>query len=143
MVVVAGMGHTDKTNGIPPRVARRLPGIEQAVVLNSQPREIDPATADFVLFSPPAQLPPAPMIGVMLEDTQEGLKVAGLAEEGKAKEAGIRKDDIILSLDNEPVRKLEDLKIAMFFKNKGDTIHLHLKRKGFWGDRIIRVEITL
>lgn len=143
LVVVAGMGHTDKTNGIPPRVSRRLPGIEQAVVLNSQSREIDPGVADFVLFSPPAPLPPAPLIGVMLEGTEAGLKVAGLAEEGKAREAGIRQDDIILSVDNEPVRELEDLKIPMFFKDKGDTVHLHLKRKGFWGDRIIRVEITL
>lgn len=143
LVVVAGMGHTDKTNAIPPRVARRLPEVKQAVVLNSQPGAVFEEVADFVLFSPPAPLEPPPMIGVMLEDTENGLLVTGLAEQGKAQEAGIRKDDIILGIDNEPVQKMEDLKIIMFFKNKGDSLQVSIKRKGFWSDTVMTLPITL
>lgn len=143
LVVVAGMGHTDKENAIPPRVARRLPNVKQAVVLNSQGSPVPPEAADFVLFSLPAPLEPQPMLGVMLDDSETGLLVTGLAEQGKAKEAGILKDDIILSINSDPVKKMEDLKIIMFFKKKGDRLEISIQRKGFFGDKVLTVPLTL
>ncbi|MCP4568244.1 MAG: ChaN family lipoprotein, partial [FCB group bacterium] len=57
MVVLAGKGHVIKDTGVPQRVHRRMP-VAQAVVLNKEGMELDPAGADFLFFSRPARLPP-------------------------------------------------------------------------------------
>ena len=70
MVVIAGQGHVDKNNAIPPRVGRRLP-VAQTVVLNSHGSATESETADFIFFSAPASLSPFPLLGVMLDDTED------------------------------------------------------------------------
>lgn len=130
MAVVAGNGHTVKDTAIPPRVARRLPGVRQSVLLNFQEHETDPEKADYVLFSGPSQLPPAPVMGVMLSDDKAGVKVADLSDKGGAQKAGIRKNDMILAIDDEPVKAIEDIKIIMLYKEKGQTIQVRIRRPG-------------
>ena len=85
MVIIAGRGHVDKINAIPPRVARRLP-VSQAVVINSVGSASESDTADFIFFSPAAGLSPFPLLGVMLEDTEdeEGVLVTALNPQGHA-----------------------------------------------------------
>ena len=61
MVIIAGRGHVDKVNAIPPRVARRLP-VSQAVVINSLVLNTESETADYIFFSQPASLSPSPLI---------------------------------------------------------------------------------
>jgi aminopeptidase N len=132
MAIIAGRGHVDKKNAIPPRVARRLP-VSQAVVVNSSVMPIESETADFVFFSPPAELSPFPLLGVMLDDTegQEGVLVTALNPQGQALTAGIKAKDIILAIDSEPVNDVQDVKILMLYKEKSDSVMVRVRRPAF------------
>ncbi len=133
MVVLAGQGHTDKATAIPPRVARRLPAIRQAVILNSENEALDQTEADYLIFSKPVELPPAAVLGVMLTNTADGPLVEGLSEKSKAEAAGIQKKDVILALDNEPITTIDDLKIILLGKEIGKPVTVRIKRKsGGW-----------
>jgi serine protease Do len=48
---------------------------------------------------------------------------------GKAEEAGLEQDDIILAVDNTPVATIADLKIALLDKKPGETVQLNIVRK--------------
>jgi len=129
MVVLAGQGHTDKATAIPPRVARRLPTIRQAVILNSENEALDQTEADYLTFSKPVELPPAAVLGVMLANTAEGPLVEGLSEKSKGGAAGIQKKDVILALDDEPIVTIDDLKIILLGKEIGKQVTVRIKRK--------------
>jgi aminopeptidase N len=145
MVIIAGRGHVDKTNAIPPRVARRLP-VSQAVVVNSTGLPVESESADFVFFSPPAELSPFPLLGVMLDDTEgeEGVLVTELNPQGQARTAGIKEKDIILAIDSEPVNDVADVKIVMLYKEKSDSVTVRVRRAAFFlGDKELDIEIPL
>jgi len=146
MVVIAGQGHTAKSTAIPPRLARRLPEIQQAVILNAEGAEPDRSEADYLIFCGPQELPPAPLLGVMLSNSEEGVLVSGLSEQGKGKEAGIREKDVILAVDDEPVASIDDLKIIMLYKKKGTPVEVRIRRKSgflFKTDAEIRITVPL
>jgi len=146
MVVLAGQGHTDKATAIPPRVARRLPTIRQAVILNSENEALDQTEADYLIFSKPVELPPAAVLGVMLANTPEGPRVEGLSEKSKAGAAGIREKDLILALDDEPVATIDDLKIILLGKEIGKQVTVRIKRKsGGWfkQEAVLSVPVVL
>jgi len=145
MVVIAGLGHVDRNNAIPPRVDRRL-SVTQAVVLNSHGSATESDTADFLFFSPPAALAPFPLLGVMLDDTEDekGVLVKELSPKGRAKEAGIKSKDIMLALDGEPINDMEDLKIEMLYKEESDAVLVRVRRKRFpFGRRELDIEVPL
>ncbi|MFQ6758540.1 MAG: PDZ domain-containing protein [Deltaproteobacteria bacterium] len=146
MVVLAGQGHTDKATAIPPRVARRLSAIRQAVILNSMGRELDQTETDYLIFSEPDELPPAALLGVMLGNTADGPRVEGLSEKSKAGAAGIRKKDVILALDDEPVTTIDDLKIFLLDKEIGNQVTVRIKRETgflFKGESILSIPVVL
>jgi S1-C subfamily serine protease len=128
MVVLAGHGHTDKATAIPPRVARRLPTLRQTVILNSEGGELEQTEADYLVFSRPAKLPPAALLGVMLSDTADGPQVEGFSEQSKAGAAGIRVKDVIVAMDDEPVATIDDLRIILLSKETGKSVTVRIKR---------------
>ncbi len=145
MAIIAGRGHVDKKNAIPPRVARRLP-VSQAVVLNSSGSASEAETADFVFFSPPASLTPFPLLGVILDDTEDenGVLVSGLNPQGQASAAGIKEKDIILAIDSEAVNDMEDVKIEMLYKDKSDSVTVRIRRRAFpFGTKELDIEVSL
>ena len=146
MVVLAGQGHTDKATAIPPRVARRLPTLRQAVIINSDKGELAPGAADYLVFSRPAALPPPAMLGVLLSNTPEGPQVEELAEQSKAGAAGILAKDVILALDDEPVATIVDLKIILLSKKTGTPVRVRVKRKSgflFKQEEILSISVGL
>jgi len=145
MVVMAGRGHTLKDTAIPPRVNRRMP-VRQAVVVNSDGNPADPETADFLFFSSPESLPPPVLLGVMLEETDDGngVTVADLSPQGQAKAAGIKKNDIIVAIDGESVNTIEDVKIIMLYKERGDSVKVSVNRPhALFSDEQLEIEVSL
>lgn len=143
MAILAGQGHTVKDTGIPPRVIRRLP-LEQAVVLNTQPMEIGPEIADFLVFSPPNPLPQEPLLGVSLLDGDKGMTVVQLSPHGMAGKSGVKEKDIITAIDDEPVATVEDLKIVMFYKKIGEKVRLRITRpRTLFSDKQMVIEVPL
>ncbi len=136
VIVIAGSQHTRKDSGIPPRVQRRK-NVRQATVINLYANNSpeDPALeADFFFIAPPSFLPPKGKIGIMLspekdENEVEFIRVKGLSHAGKAKEAGILKEDIILTINGEEIRNMEDIGIVMMNTRAGDTLQMTVKRK--------------
>ena len=127
LIILAGKGHVVKDSGIPPRLSRRLP-VAQAVVLNSDDQDSDPASSDYLFFSAAATLPPAPMLGVLLEEEQGQVVIKDLAPDGAAMAGGLKKNDILLAIDSEPVASVEDVKIIMLYKEQAEQVRIRLQR---------------
>ncbi len=142
MVILAGRGHVEK-NAIPPRLARRT-GIPQTVLLNNDPSGRAGKIADFVLFTRAAPLPRLPIMGVMLRESKKGVLIAGVGKDSPAAKAGVKKNDIILTADNEKIKTINDIKVLMLYKKKGGNIRLRLERKHLlWPTTTGVVEVKL
>jgi uncharacterized iron-regulated protein len=143
MAVIAGRGHVSKANAVPPRVARRLE-VKQAVLLNVEQLAVTEETADYLIFSAPASLPAAPMMGVVLREADGKVMVDKLTPHGMAGKSGVKAGDMILTLDGRPIPSIEELKIILFFKKKGETVTVGLKRKHkLWPASELEVVVVL
>ena len=132
MVVLAGSQHTRPDSGIPPRVARQI-NVSQATVINlpsPPPVELKGFT-DYIMFTEPIALKPSGKIGITLEQNKDGagLIIRELSPQGKAKEAGVKEGEIILAIDNYPVRDMNDLRIAMLDARVGERLQITLQMK--------------
>ena len=81
----------------------------------------------------PSFLLPKGKIGVMLspekdENEIEFLRISDLSLAGKAKDAGIQKDDIILSISGEKVKNMEDIGIVMMNSRTGERLQMTISR---------------
>lgn len=141
VVVLAGSGHMVFGSGIPKRTYR-LNRKEYAVILNAE--DMDSGIADYVLFPAPVPFRETPKLGVQLKEVSGVITVTMVAPESAAEKAGIRKNDAIISLDGEKMEAVEDLKIHLLSKKKGDTLVLRVLRKRFlFGPKEIDLSVTL
>lgn len=127
MIIIAGSGHVIKENAIPPRVARRIP-VKQTVLLNVRPGELTPDEADYVFFSEQIDLPPAPMLGVMLAEKEEGPTITGFNQHSGAKAAGMKENDVILAVDGQAIKTVDDIRIALLYKKHGGKVQVKARR---------------
>ena len=74
--------------------------------------------------------PDAPYMGVRLEDTKKGLKIAEVVEDSPAEKAGMRAGDIIMKVDGNKVVTLSDLRSIMEKKKVGEEISVIVERNG-------------
>ncbi len=130
VVVLAGNGHLQYSWGIPDRV-KRLSGAKTAVILNDISEGITADLADYLLYPPPMETPPAPKLMVILKKGEDGLTVQKVIPEGPAHRAGMEQDDILVTIDNQPIQDIIDVKLALLDKRPGDTIQVGIKRKTF------------
>jgi uncharacterized iron-regulated protein len=151
MVVLAGTQHTRKDSGIPPRVNRRI-HVSQASLLNiysTAPSDNLGEIADYFFLSTAPELQDSPRIGIILETVEEKghsfVKISGFSPHGKAKEAGLEKDDIILEINNFPVSEMSDVRIAMVNSENGDSIPVKIARDrdGIKQELLFKVELTV
>jgi len=141
VVVIAGSQHTRKDSGIPPRVLRRIQ-VAQASVINlyASNAPADPSIqADYFFLSEPLILEAKGKIGIMLdpvkkEDGTEYLRISDLSHAGKAKEAGLMKEDIIVTINGQPAKNMEDIGILMMDVKAGDILKMTVQRKDKKGD---------
>lgn len=70
------------------------------------------------------------IMGVMLEDTEDGVRIAQVSPDSGAAEAGLRTNDIILSIDGEPARNREEVTTPLGFKFPGDSVVVRVRRDG-------------
>lgn len=61
-------------------------------------------------------------------DITEGVLIAEVTEEGGAKPAGVRKNDIITQMDNVKIRKFSDLQGFLSTKRPGDVVKVKVLR---------------
>ncbi len=152
MVVIAGTGHVYKDSAIPKRVARRMPGIKQRVVVSASVADTGTEQGkqvDYLMYTEPLDLPPAGKIGIVLNEVEDEklgtrMQVVQLSPHGKAGKAGIKKDDLILALDGSEVHTIEDLKLGLLNKTAGDKVTLKVLRKHtLLPDKTLEIEVEL
>lgn len=143
LAMVVGQGHALKDTAIPPRIARRLP-VAQAVLLPAREEEIKPSEADYLISVTPAPLPPLPTLGVKLTEKNNGVRIDEVLPEGVAGKAGLEPGDDLLALDNEPITSIDEVKIALFYRKKGETMQVRVRRHHtLLPDEVITIAVPL
>jgi S1-C subfamily serine protease len=129
-------------SGIPKR-AFRLNKRDYAVILNGG--DIEKNVADFVLFPASVSTQESPKLGVLLKEEVKKVFISSFAApDSIAEKAGLKEDDIILSIDDTVVESVDDMRIFLLFKNKGDEITVKVLRKSFlFGPAEKEFEVTL
>jgi uncharacterized iron-regulated protein len=141
MVVIAGGGHLAFGSGIPKRSFRRN-GLPYSIVLNDA--EVDKDAGDYLILTEELEGVTAPKLMAVLQATENRVSVLDLPEDSISKKAGVRAGDIILALDGEPVQSVEDVKLLLFYKQKGEAVTAKVLRKRFFlADKIMQFEVKL
>ncbi len=99
-------------NGVTSRTTRRL----LAGIISAKPREI-PASGGAAL-------------GVILNAKSKLLEVEDVNEKSGAKEAGLQKGDVILTIEGKKVANLKDIGEALKDRKAGSQVKLTYRRKG-------------
>jgi len=149
MVVLAGLQHTRKDSGIPPRVVRRM-AVRQASVLNlfnnSNPADLD-RIADYFFLVENQDLEETAKIGIALDtDNKDGksfLKISKISPHGKAAVAGLVVGDIIQKINGMEVGDMTDLHIAMLDTKKGEHIAVKVTRRDNDKNRELEFQVEL
>ena len=136
LVVLAGNGHIRYGHGIPQRFFRRS-GVPHVIIV--QDESLQKGIADHVLLTTSIKGPSAPKIGVMVEEKEGALSIAGISKNGPAEKAGLEKGDVIQAFDGHPIAALADLRLALYYCRKDQTTTLQVLR----GDQVLEKKITL
>jgi uncharacterized iron-regulated protein len=153
MVIFAGGQHVEYGFGIPRRVFRRLPlpyAIVLPVAIHISPEkenklmdvtmpDIPLLPADFAWIVSYQGLEDQKVyLGVMIKETEDGVKILGAMKTSVAEEAGLQKDDVITAFDGEPIKTTFDLTYLIGLKKPGDKGIIEVLR----GDVPLRFEVT-
>ncbi len=141
MVVLAGGGHIQYGSGIPKRTFRRN-GYDYAIILNDVDIERD--IANYIIFPKPMDGMTSPKLMVSLREMHGVVSIEGFPENSVSEKAGLKDGDIIISLDNVAIKSVDDVRIHLFYKKKGDTVKVKVLRKRFlFGDKEMEFEVIL
>jgi len=141
VLVFAGKGHTHAA-AIPGRVARRN-GIKGLSIASYQPGEAF-EQPDFLVLQPSQYLPPAGLIGVTLEEKENGVHITSISKGSLAGKAGIKAGDRLLAIGDVPIVSYTDVKLAMLDRLPGDTLAVKVHRSGLFGiETEVEAEVTL
>lgn len=78
-------------------------------------------------------------LGVVIDAGKDVITVSEVAEGGAAEKAGIRKDDVILSIDGHAVKKIEDIAEILAERETGDLVEVLCRR----GEEEMAFQVTL
>lgn len=129
LVILAGAGHMEFGSGIPHRL-ERLTHASYAIVLSSGV-EAAPHIANYLVLSEKQNLPPAGVLGVNLEEKKGECRIASLTMGGAAQKAGLRKKDVLVSIDGQSIKTVADARLALWNKKPGEIVRLAVRRKRF------------
>ncbi len=136
LVILAGNGHIRYGHGIPQRLFHRS-GEPYVIIVQDEGLQKD--IADHVLLTTMVNGTPSPKIGVMVEEKDGALAIAGISKNSPAEKAGLEKGDLIQAFDGHPIAGLADLKLALYYCRQDQTATLQVLR----GDQVLEKEITL
>jgi uncharacterized iron-regulated protein len=153
ILVFAGSQHIEHGFGIPRRVFRRLsvpyvivlpvtievPSGKKHKTMKVTLPEVPLLPGDFAWMVSHDDLEDKKVyLGVMIKETDEGIKIIGMAKDSAAEKAGLEKEDIITVFDGEPIEKSFDLTYLIGLKESGDKGIVEVLRNG----EALRFEVT-
>jgi len=142
MVVLAGVGHILYGSGIPQRTHRLNSKKFTAVVPDAA--GIDRDAGNFIVFAEQQEPPLTLKLGVVVRKTEEGLAIDQVVPRSIAKAAGVEEGDMLIALDDWKIEDIDDIRIFMSDKKRGNTIKITVLRKKFLsGYKPLELTITI
>jgi len=135
MVVLAGNGHIRFRYGIADRLERRT-GVHGVTVVQDE-NYVD-GIADYILYPDEIDYEKSPKIGVVIDETDDGVLVKKVMEKTIAERAGVLAEDYIISLDGKKIHDLSDIRLALLYAKEGAHYRLKVKR----GDNMLNLSIS-
>jgi uncharacterized iron-regulated protein len=143
MVLLAGTGHIAYGSGIPQRLQRRLQD-DITIILNDWGGPLEPGLADYLLMPQKQTLPPSGKLGALLDEQEDRLLIDHCLADSPCRQAGLRSGDRILSVNDEPVNDMADLRLAIWNLMPGERITLEVeRRRWFRRAQVLNHEIVL
>lgn len=71
-----------------------------------------------------------PLLGVYLEEENDGMYITGLTKGGGAEAAGLRKGDVIIRIDGIDTEDMDDIRDSKAGKRPGDEVRVYYLRDG-------------
>lgn len=141
VVVLAGGGHLAFGSGIPRR-AHRLNGRPHAVIMMSE--EAEKGIADYVLYPEQLDAPETPRLMVQLSEEAGRVKITAFTPGSISEKAGLAEGDVIRALDDTDIASINDVRIFLLDREKGDTVTVRVLRKRFLlGETERVIDVTL
>jgi predicted metalloprotease with PDZ domain len=141
MVILCGIGHVEFGVGIPKRLERRTHA-SYAIVISSGD-EIGPHIADYLLLSAKTDLPPHGALDAKFENKRDKRRVRSLDAGGAAQKAGLRKGDVLLAIDGQPIKTTADERVALWEKAPGERVQIRVQRQRHFGTAEMDINVTL
>ncbi len=127
MVVLAGSGHVAVASGIPQRVHQRVPEV-YSVLINTGPVLMGPGSAEYAMLARGEELPKAGKLGLLIRESDRGVTVKRRSSSYVEGASIVIPGDMITSIAGEPVRSLEDVRLAMLDRLPGEEVWIEIKR---------------
>jgi uncharacterized iron-regulated protein len=140
IAVLAGQGHLMYGSGIPKRTHRRN-SHDYAIVLIDA--EVEKDIADYVVFPKHVEGITSPKLMVFLQKKEEGYEIAGFPEESVSEKAGLKEGDILLFVDDVIISSIDDIKIHLLYKARGETVKVKVSRDEEGKRREMEFEVEL
>jgi hypothetical protein len=143
LVVLAGTGHLAYGSAIPRRLTRRH-AADTAIIINNWQGLIEPGLADFLLLPAERSLLPAGKLGVLLDASDDGIRVESCFEDSPCSTVNLKAGDLLTAIDAVPVSTRADVSLALWDKLPGDTVTVSIVRKRWpFSARNLTHEVTL
>lgn len=140
MVVLAGVEHIMYGSGIPSRIRRRT-GRDYVTLINGT---FGSDIGTYVLFPKPLKPPFTAKLGVIVRESDGMVLIDAFSPESVALKAGLKEGDIITSVNGWKIQSVNDIKIALFDKEPGQTVSVKVVRKRFlFGSRKLEFHVSL
>jgi hypothetical protein len=131
MVILAGSGHLVFGTGIPKRLERRT-NATYAIVLNGAD-EVEPHMADYLLLSKKQELPVAGILGISLVEKDGECRIHSLSAGDAGEKAGLKRGDALIEIDGQTVKRIADMRLALWDRKPGDRVRVSVRRMRRFG----------
>jgi uncharacterized iron-regulated protein len=146
MIILTGIGHLLYGDGIPQVLSQRLMPGQSSIIINGDQFGDALGIAHFRLIAPEVETLPNPgRIGVILEETDDGIFIEKFSPNSAAQDADIEIGDQITALGETSVTNMAEIKTVMFDKTPGERMELSIRRlnaagqaEDFWVELVLR-----
>ena len=149
-VLGPGLQHPVAPGLQPPQVAARI-DVTQASVQNLATTRASAAelakTTDYVFLLESYEFAPQGKMGVVLleKEIEDGtaMEIVEVNPQSNAGGAGIKKDDILIFIDELAIHTMDDVRLALLDKAVGETVRISVMRGGQEDGQRIDMEVEL
>jgi aminopeptidase N len=140
LVVIAGAEHIMYDSGIPGRF-ERLTGKEYTTLVNGI---FDEDIGNYVVFANSIAPPFNARLGVIVRKKENRVVIEDFSAHSPAMEAGMKRGDALVQVDNWKIETPDDVRIALFDKKPYESVSVKVIRKRFLlGEKELEFNVNL